>query len=1057
MNESVKVTGVSYQRTDYYYDFTVEPYHNYVMAGVVHHNTGKTWMSIFAIHEHAKRSRRKGGRNGKYRAIVICPNHLITKWCREIAETIPGAIVRRFDSWKDFLGMLDCNVIRRMPGGLQHEVRHGARWTKAVGPEWYIVGRNQIKFRSDTRAIGEPMRGFDGKEMTKQPHRHFLIEKVIEKDDKGNTIYDQDGWPKKRALIEKLAVCPKCGARLVDDNGGPLGWSMMHKKNARLWTCKNRSLEELVAKDRHGETGRDRLPLTGRFSESKIGKEVKVGGKTYVVRECGERLWQYTRRPYRWAMADIIQKKMRGFFRYLIVDECHEQQDATSIQSKAMGKVWSVSDKLLALTGTFINGYADSIYSLLMRMAPRELKVRGFEWGDELPFVEEYGRIDRICTSKGPMEAVLQKNTGRHVPIGKVTRRNEVAPGIMPTLFGHIVMPLAMFITLEELADELPNLTEVLSEGCVDLPPDIQAEYERVESSLARKIASIMFRGGMKLMGTMVQTLLAYPDHPFDWHPMFDGEHSVGYWERPVGNNPELMTKDNWRGVVSPWNFDCSSRVLPKEAKLIEICQRHIAEGSQVWVYVQQTQKRNVMPRLQRLLEEVGIKAAILNADQVAPTDREDWIRTNGDKYQVIISHPKLVSTGLDLFWRDQDTYRSNYNVLVFYETGYNLFDLRQAARRAWRLGRERDCLVYYLYYRNTMQHRAMELMSRKLEAALQLEGSFSEDGLAALSSDSSVQMALCKSISEKIDAEEIKRKWAKIKAGRRKKHEKAPSSGAPDSHAEHEGNEQSSEESPLRTLPKGMFLLRHPTKGDFLCRVRQADIGPYIEATPAAQSPASQPMTLVQSDIKRECWSLVYDIIDMDMLVELARHGFTWGEDGNPETLHPEPGEPESREMSASQPDVTNKHTFVGEVPFETGVPEPTVKSPLDRHSMENQMVAETMISYGLDLPAPETIVRKPSDQEPPSDEKDELDLWLAEFKATGKPEPPNPGTIVPSTDRQGAVQVTSQRSRKKKQVEPSMQVAGNIRSRRSALAELFDKMLDEASQSPGEDLWGF
>ncbi len=153
-------------------------------------------------------------------------------------------------------------------------------------------------------------------------------------------------------------------------------------------------------------------------------------------------------------------------------------------------------------------------------------------------------------------------------------------------------------------------------------------------------------------------------------------------------------------------------------------------------------------------------------------------LRANGDKYDVIISHPKLVSTGLDLFMfeNEDDTayetarYKFNYNVLDFFQTGYNLFDMRQASRRAWRLGQMWDCFVYYQYYRNTMQHKAMELMSRKLEAALQLEGSFSEDGLAALSTDSSAQMALCKSLSDRIDSEDIQRKWPKINAKAKQK-----------------------------------------------------------------------------------------------------------------------------------------------------------------------------------------------------------------------------------------------------------------------------------------------
>ena len=38
--------------------------------------TGKTAMSMPAIHKHAQRSVRKGGCNGNYRAICLCPDHL---------------------------------------------------------------------------------------------------------------------------------------------------------------------------------------------------------------------------------------------------------------------------------------------------------------------------------------------------------------------------------------------------------------------------------------------------------------------------------------------------------------------------------------------------------------------------------------------------------------------------------------------------------------------------------------------------------------------------------------------------------------------------------------------------------------------------------------------------------------------------------------------------------------------------------------------------------------------------------------------------------------------
>ena len=100
----------------------------------------------------------------------------------------------------------------------------------------------------------------------------------------------------------------------------------------------------------------------------------------------------------------------------------------------------------------------------------------------------------------------------------------------------------------------------------------------------------------------------------------------------------------------------------------------------------------------------------------------------HGREFDVMICFPQLVSTGLDLFSKVQGGH--NYNCIVFYETGYKLNEMRQAARRAWRIGQPRDCYIYYMYYQGTMQHRAMSLMSKKMAAALALEGEFSEEGL---------------------------------------------------------------------------------------------------------------------------------------------------------------------------------------------------------------------------------------------------------------------------------------------------------------------------------------
>ncbi len=89
----------------------------------------------------------------------------------------------------------------------------------------------------------------------------------------------------------------------------------------------------------------------------------------------------------------------------------------------------------------------------------------------------------------------------------------------------------------------------------------------------------------------------------------------------------------------------------------------------------------------------------------------------------------------------------------------------RQRGRRGWRIGQPRDCYIYYMYYQGTMQHRAMSLMSKKMAAALALEGEFSEEGLAAMAGEGDEQMALAKSMSEKIDDADMQRSWSKVKS----------------------------------------------------------------------------------------------------------------------------------------------------------------------------------------------------------------------------------------------------------------------------------------------------
>src|SRR5262249_8473744 len=139
----------------------------------------------------------------------------------------------------------------------------------------------------------------------------------------------------------------------------------------------------------------------------------------------------------------------------------------------------------------------------------------------------------------------------------------------------------------------------------------------------------------------------------------------------------------------------------------------------QVWVYTTMTGEKDVADRLAQMFRKAKLRVEVLRST-VELKRREDWIAKHGPKCDVIVSHPKLVETGLDLFDKKGG---HNFSTLVFYQTGYNLFTLRQASRRSWRIGQRLPCKVYYLYYEKTMQARAMALMGKKLSAAHAIEG----------------------------------------------------------------------------------------------------------------------------------------------------------------------------------------------------------------------------------------------------------------------------------------------------------------------------------------------
>ena len=84
---------------------------------------------------------------------------------------------------------------------------------------------------------------------------------------------------------------------------------------------------------------------------------------------------------------------------------------------------------------------------------------------------------------------------------------------------------------------------------------------------------------------------------------------------------------------------------------------------------------------------------------------------------------------------------------ILFYESGYSIYVLRQASRRSWRIGQKHPVKVKFLAYAGTMQENCLRLMGKKLLVSLAMEGKFANQGLQALDDDDDILTAMAREL----------------------------------------------------------------------------------------------------------------------------------------------------------------------------------------------------------------------------------------------------------------------------------------------------------------------
>ena len=391
-----------------------------------------------------------------------------------------------------------------------------------------------------------------------------------------------------------------------------------------------------------------------------------------------------------------------------------------------MAEIFCASKQFVGMTATLINGYSSGIFHLLFRIVPGLMLKDGKRYRKPGDFDAEYGVVENVYELTD-----ADYNSNRRTTKRKT--KSKQLPGVSPLVFSRFLLEYTAFLSLSDMGKDLPDYEEIPVP--LEMPERVRDAYKYAEKILQSELKTDR-KAAQKLLSPYLNLLTVYPDQPYD--------------------QPDIVHPLNGFVLVHPENVADFETILPKEEKAMEIIRQKVEAGERVMIYTSWT-RTDSQRKLLGLLTREGIRTDILTP-KIPPEKREEWVekRVNSG-VQVLITNPACVKTGLDL---------NAFTTLIFYSMGYDLFTLRQASRRSWRINQTAPKVeVYMLYYQDTMQAKAMKLMASKLAVAGIIEGSFSEEGLAAMSDvkDLTSQMAKELALGIKDNVEDIAAAFKKM------------------------------------------------------------------------------------------------------------------------------------------------------------------------------------------------------------------------------------------------------------------------------------------------------
>ena len=377
----------------------------------------------------------------------------------------------------------------------------------------------------------------------------------------------------------------------------------------------------------------------------------------------------------------------------------------------------------MLLTGTIMNGYAESLYTNLWYLSPAFRQE--FSRDERQKFIDRYGYRKRIVEDRDDEGKVIAFGT----VTDRVERRERVignAPGVLPLLLLKHLLPLSVTLHKADLAVDIPPCAEMV-EG-IEPEDKLLAEYNALQKALIEQLREDKYdeeKSGA-LLGALAQLPAYFDLATKDTGNQEDGSYEIRYPESLGGGL-----------VVRAESFPASA-ILPKERWMLNTIESELKEDRNVLVFGWHTV---LLPRLARLIEEnLGITAPILNPDKVGTRKRQKWIDKEvvARKRRVLITNPVCVQTGL--------------NNLVYFASSIwmqnptcNPVIKRQADGRIDRIGQMSNTRIHFPIYAGTTQQYLHSLLMHKVavsmstdgldaEAALQAAGVVENDGFTAFS-----------------------------------------------------------------------------------------------------------------------------------------------------------------------------------------------------------------------------------------------------------------------------------------------------------------------------------